>query len=311
MPTCSSNPTSSSSSIDPPTLAARRPRPDRPRAFTLVELLVVLAITALLAGLLLPALSRTLSRAQSIACLNNNRQLALAWMLYADLHQGRLPYNVAGAGTSRGIGARSDLNWANGILDWELTPDNTNSLMLTRSGLGPFVTSDPRVYRCPSDHVLSTLQRRAGWNLRVRSYSMNAMMGDAGEASATGINVNNPTYLQFFLIHNIPTPSTLFLFVDEHPDSINDGYFLNRGDRPEWIDLPASYHNRAATLSFADGHAQAHRWIVPSTSQPAKPDAAPLPLPLAPTETADWRWLRDRTSVSDPHDPPDGYGSPW
>jgi len=279
-------------------------RMSRPRSieagFTLIELLAVIAIVGLLSSLLLPALSRTKHRAMSLQCLNNNRQLALATLLYADDFVGHLPYNVGGAGTGRGVGARNNLNWADGILDWELTSDNTNVTLLTRTGLGPYVGGDAQLYRCPSDKVLSLLQRRAGWTGgRARSYAMNAMMGNAGEASVSGMNINNPGYRQFFRLADIPSPMRMFVMVDEHPDSINDGYFLNRGDRREWIDLPASYHGGVGVFSFADGHAEAHRWSVAGTVRPAQPDGAELPLPLARGESADWRWVLDRMSVAD------------
>jgi len=265
--------------------------------FTLVELLVVIAVIAVLAALLLPALSKAKERALGAQCLSNTRQLTFAWMLYADDHRGHLPYNIGGTGTDRGLGARSPLNWANGILDWYLTPDNTNTVMLKESGIGPYLSGGTSVYRCPSDHVLSSDQRDAGWSGRARSYSMNAMMGNAGPASETGANVNNPGYRQFFLIHQVPNPSRFFVFLDEHPDSLNDGYFLNRGDEREWIDLPASYHNGAAMFSFADGHSELHRWVEASTIQPARPDAARLPLDLKYSEMDDWRWVMERMSV--------------
>jgi prepilin-type processing-associated H-X9-DG protein len=222
----------------------------------------------------------------------------VGWMLYADDYHGRLPYNIGGAGTGRGVGTRSPLNWAYGILDWELTPDNTNTLLLAETGIGPYVSGTIAVYRCPMDRVLSSLQRGAGWSERARSYSMNAMMGNAGPASLAGHNVNNPGYVQFFRIHQIPSPSEKFVFIEEHPDSVNDGYFLNSADEHEWIDLPASYHNGAASLAFADGHSETHKWTEPSTLQPARPDAAPLPLYLRYSELSDWRWVLNRMSVS-------------
>jgi len=86
------------------------------------------------------------------------------------------------------------------------------------------------------------------------------------------------------------------VFIDEHPDSVADGYFLNRGEENKWTHLPASTHNRSAALSFADGHAEIHRWVSPSTRRPAVADAGPLPFDIPPDDTADYDWLGRRTS---------------
>ena len=127
---------------------------------------------------------------------------------------------------------------------------------------------------------------------------MNAMVGDAGNNSLWGTNVFNPEYKQFLKTTDFERPTEIFVFLDEHPDSINDGYFLNRVDDAEWIDLPASYHNGAANFTFADGHAQGHRWILRATTPPARPDAAALPLAVAAAQRADFDWVVQRTSVA-------------
>ena len=116
------------------------------------------------------------------------------------------------------------------------------------------------------------------------------------------MNVNNPDYTQFFKITQIPRPVEIFVFLDEHPDSINDGYFLNKASAPGWTDLPASYHNGAANLSFADGHSEIHPWVVTSTKPPARPDAAGLPFALGPNERTDFYWLLRRTSTYEEKD---------
>ena len=108
------------------------------------------------------------------------------------------------------------------------------------------------------------LQRRAGWSERSRSISMNAMVGDAGEFMRSGANVNNPLYRQYLRLSQFYSTPRIFIFIEEHPDSINDGYFLNKGydeeGAAEWYDLPASYHDGAANLSFADGHTGSTAW---------------------------------------------------
>ncbi len=270
----------------------------------MIELLVVIALIAILASILLPVLSKAQARAQGIACLNNTRQLALAWLLYADDHTDRLPYNLGGDATRSTVALRTNLNWVNGIMDWSLSEDNTNTAMLTEASLGAYANKAVKIYRCPSDNVLSLKQREAGWSARVRSYSMNAMVGDAGELSATGVNTNNPYYVQFFKLSAIPRPARIFVFLDEHPDSINDGYYLNKVRREagelvrEWVDLPASYHNGAAAFSFADGHSQIQRWAHALTKQPAKPDAAALPFDVPGEAASDFDWVVAHMSLS-------------
>ena len=274
----------------------------RPDAFTLVELLVVIAIIAVLAGILLPTLAKSKARAQAVFCMNNSRQLALAWIMYADDHRGLLAYNLGNGPGVIGLtpGTPMSANWANNVLDWEVkNPDNTNEMKLVETGLGPYTAKAAAIYRCPSDYVLSDLQRYAGWRGRVRSYSMNAMVGDAGTFSTGGTNLNNPTYVQFFKMFTVPRPSDIFVFLDEHPDSIDDGYFLNKESVvPTWNDLPASYHDGAASFSFADGHSEHHRWQNTSTKQPARAYGinAPLPMPIS-DGPQDFSWVLSKMSI--------------
>jgi len=274
----------------------RRSRERAGRGFTLIELLVVIALIATLAALLLPTLNRARARAQGYQSVNNTRQLLLAWVLYSDDHSGRLAYNLGGATGGKVPARKTNANWVNNNLTWELDSDNTNTATLTEASLGSYASKVTSIYRCPADRVLSKVQREAGWTERVRSYSMNAMVGDAGELTAEGYNENNPKYVQFFRITDIPMPSEIFVFIEEHPDSINDGYFLNQFHTKHWIDLPASDHNGAAPVAFADGHAQLQRWVDSTTKQPQLPDAVQFPLAVSANETTDLSWMMQHTS---------------
>jgi prepilin-type N-terminal cleavage/methylation domain-containing protein/prepilin-type processing-associated H-X9-DG protein len=273
-------------------------------AFTLVELLVVIAVIGILVGILLPTLARSKARAQAIFCLNNTKQLTLAWIMYADDHNGRLAYNLGenAPATVSISGPSMARNWANNVLTWGLDTDNTNSAALVETGLGPYAAKSVGIYRCPSDRALSSSQRGAGWDSRVRSYSMNAMVGDAGSFSTTGENINNPGYMQFFDFVRIPQPANIFVFLDEHPDSIDDGYFLNKAETREWHDLPASWHDGGACFSFADGHSEMHKWRSPTTKPPPVPGAAHLPIRVPSTpqaasqELEDYYWVVSRMS---------------
>jgi prepilin-type N-terminal cleavage/methylation domain-containing protein/prepilin-type processing-associated H-X9-DG protein len=266
--------------------------------FTLIELLVVIAILAILASLLLPALAQAKVRAHAALCQGNHRQLSLALHLYAGDAEDHLPYNHGASGTLQAVESGRFENWANSLLNWELDPGNTNLAWLRAGGLGPFLGGGVEVLRCPSDRVLSPIQRQAGWSARARSVSLNAMVGNAGEFLYGAANTNNPGYRQYLRLADIRAASSIFTFIDEHPDSINDAYFLNRLARTEWVDLPAANHRGAATISFADGHVGSRRWRFASTLPAARPDAAELPRPIPAGEREDYAWLIERTAMA-------------
>jgi prepilin-type N-terminal cleavage/methylation domain-containing protein/prepilin-type processing-associated H-X9-DG protein len=265
--------------------------------FTLIELLVVVAIIAILAGLLLPVLAHSRAKAQGVSCMNNLRQVGVAWTLYADDFSQTLAYNLGSAEIRSQAAQGIYTSWNSSIMSWNSEPDNTNVVLVTTGGIGPYTGPSAKIYRCPSDLVVSELQASKGWTARTRSLSMNAMIGDAGEFSRSGANVNNPYYRQFFKLTQIPEPSQIFVFIEEHPDSINDGYFINKFYTKRWMDLPAAWHGGAANLTFADGHAESHKWRFGSTKPAARPESAHLPFNVPVGETADFDWLMARTSL--------------
>jgi prepilin-type N-terminal cleavage/methylation domain-containing protein len=266
-------------------------------AFTIIELLIVVAIMLVLAALLLPALNGAKERGKAVASLNNLRQLGAALPMYADDHDDALPPNMGKDGLHEAMANGQYVNWASGIMSWELDSDNTNATLLTLGGIGPYVGGVAKVFKCPSDTTLSDVQRKAGWSERVRSVSLNAMLGNAGEFMKGAVNTNNPDYRQFLKLADVAEPSHIFSFVEEHPDSINDGYFLNRFFTHHWIDLPASDHFGGTHFAYTDGHVEWHRWRVGSTKPAPLPDAAHLPMDLPPGTRGDFYWVLSHTSV--------------
>ncbi len=234
-------------------------------AFTLIELLVVIAIIAILAAMLLPVLGKAKDQARNTACLNNVKQLEISWHLYAVDNNDLLPPNNSVAVFS--LGQQLPTDSARGV-SWlpdldaktEINPSNiVNGLLFQyNSSLG--------IYRCPSDR--STLQTPDGQalpQLRWRSYNMSQSVNGYPEFLEADLDIVQVA--SWKKLTPIRSPTSLFVFIDEHQDTIEDAEFGNPPANSwydgAWWDMPADRHNRGANLSFADGHVEHWKWVVP------------------------------------------------
>jgi len=223
------------------------------RAFTLIELLVVIAIIAILAALLLPVLSAAKQKAWQASCLNNHKQLALAWSVYNDDNNGNFVIDDPVTPT---LGGTNFPSWVYGCMS---TPTDATNAALIQMGLLYADVNNAGIYHCPADNSLANDKRTP----RLRSYSLVNYLGGAPTNYFGGIIPPGSEPLFTAMTKQkagqLKHSAAVLAFVCEGVN-INDGIFLVPPPPAGWCDEPAARHSMGCPFSFADGHVEYWKW---------------------------------------------------
>jgi len=250
---------------------------DRRGGFTLIELLVVIAIIAILAAMLLPAMSRAKLKAQGVQCMNNGKQMMLAWRMYCEDNADRVP-TAWGYADSDWIPFDLEMSWTgNAVSDGRNAYNWDVEQVVKKSRLWPYCGNSTGMWRCPADNKYSCIAPSGPFQgqsfPRQRSISMLSWFNSIDCDQFAGC-AGYTKYRKMSSVMN-PGPSMTIVFLDERCDSINDGEWCTSmngwpGQSAQWImiDFPGSYHGNAGGLSFVDGHSEIHRWKDPRTTPP-------------------------------------------
>jgi type II secretory pathway pseudopilin PulG len=256
-------------------------------------LLVVIAIIAILAALLLPALARAKEKARGVQCLSNKKQLALAWQMYAGDFADIMVPNAP-------LGSMADnMTWCgNQSEGWGTQPANTNRAYYKTSILSAYLVDQVGVYKCPSDTIPSDN------GPRIRTVSM---QGDMGNLYIKNLTLSyNPGFMAYVKLGELSgpvPPSAAIVFLDENMCNLNDGYLqVDTVDDRGWPDVAGAYHDMKGCLNFADGHAEIHKWLTSALKIPIRygygfPNGGYAPVVVGGHNNADLVWWKEHISA--------------